>query len=232
MNLWRQYKWATPLIFAVVLIFSTTSSVGVLHFRNTKAQKTESGKVAGITVSTKPSPSPSTKPSASPTPIKKATTPKITTLVKTPALSASPSASPTTSTNNSTTSSSAQTNSSSTPSVSPSPSPSPTTSSAPQPRTVCEVHADKTNGPVPLTVNFYYGATTYDSRGVPGWDDVYVTDVQWDFKNDGTWDTPFDTASQRPSFTYEQAGNYTVRMHLKMNNGYISNDCTGSITVN
>ncbi len=92
-----------------------------------------------------------------------------------------------------------------------------------EPNVVCEVHSNVTSGLVPLIVNFYYGAASY------GGDLGYVTDVQWDFDGDGTWDTPFDVSSQRPSHTYDKPNIYVVRMQLKTSKGYTSNVCTEDV---
>ncbi len=94
------------------------------------------------------------------------------------------------------------------------------------PSLTCEVHMDKTSAKAPLAVNFFYAASF---RGIEG--DDYVTNVQWDFNGDDTWDTPYDFASQKPSYTYEQPGNYTVKMHLQSKNGLNSETCTKNISI-
>lgn len=96
------------------------------------------------------------------------------------------------------------------------------------PSVICSINAlNATSGPAPLAVDFIYGASIYGSGN------DYVTDVQWDFNGDGTWDTPYDFSSQHPpAYTYSNPGNYTAKMHLKTNNGLEADICTKSITVN
>lgn len=95
------------------------------------------------------------------------------------------------------------------------------------PSVTCEIHMDKTSGKAPLTVNAFYGASF---NGVHG--DDYVTNVEWDFNGDGNWDTPFDVSSQHPpAYTYNQAGNYTVKMKLQTKSGLNSDVCSQSISV-
>lgn len=96
------------------------------------------------------------------------------------------------------------------------------------PRVDCQINADVTSGPAPLTVKFVYGASFYGFT-----EDNYVTDVQWDFNGDGTWDTSYDSSSQQPPpYTYSTPGSYTVKMHLKSFQGSESEICTKNITVN
>lgn len=95
------------------------------------------------------------------------------------------------------------------------------------PRVICSINADVSSGSAPLAVNFIYGASFY------GVSDDYVTDVQWDFNGDGTWDTLYDYSSQHPPvYTFSNPGNYTAKMHLKTNKGTETDLCTKSITVN
>lgn len=95
------------------------------------------------------------------------------------------------------------------------------------PSVACDINANVSSGTAPLSVNFVYGARFYGSS------DDYVTDVQWDFNGDETWDTPYDYASQHPPvYTFANPGNYTARMHLKTNKGLETSICTKSISVN
>ena len=64
------------------------------------------------------------------------------------------------------------------------------------PLPVAAFSADVTSGPAPLTVQF-----TDESTGNP-------TAWAWDFDNDGT----ADSTAQNPSYTYEAAGTYTVKL--------------------
>lgn len=94
------------------------------------------------------------------------------------------------------------------------------------PSVTCNINANVTSGSAPLAVDFNYGAS------FKGTDD-YVTDVQWDFNGDGTWDTAYDYSSQHPPvYTFSNTGNYTAKMHLKTHNGVETDICTKSITVN
>lgn len=94
------------------------------------------------------------------------------------------------------------------------------------PQITCNINANVTSGSAPLAVDFIYGAI------FKGTDD-YVTDVQWDFNGDGTWDTAYDYSSQHPPvYTFPNPGNYTAKMHLKTHNGVETDICTKSITVN
>lgn len=95
------------------------------------------------------------------------------------------------------------------------------------PRVTCSINADVTSGQAPLSVSFVYGASFY------GVTDDYVTEVQWDFNGDGTWDTPYDYSSQHPPvYTFVNPGSYTAKMHLKSKKGVETDICTKSITVN
>ena len=90
----------------------------------------------------------------------------------------------------------------------------------------CKVSADKSSGKSPLAVNFTYEASF---QGNVGGDTV--DSGQWDFDGDGTWDTPFDSASLKSSYTYSKSGNYTAKLQLRTKNGLTSDICTGNISV-
>ncbi len=111
----------------------------------------------------------------------------------------------------------------------PTPTPSqPTPTSVPGSNVVtCEVHTSSISGSnAPVTVTFYYGA----SWSVQTND--YVTEVQWDFNGDGQWDTSYDVSQQHPApHTYNTAGTYDVKMHLRTHNGLESGICTQAILV-
>ena len=80
----------------------------------------------------------------------------------------------------------------------------------------CDFIADIVSGFVPLEVNF-----TDLSQG-------YIEEWQWDFNNNGT----IDSYEQNPSFTYNEAGVYSVS--LTVSNSALSNNLTiiDYITVN
>jgi len=81
---------------------------------------------------------------------------------------------------------------------------------------VADFTADITSGTAPLTVNF-----TDQSTGATTW--------EWDFDNDGTLDA---TAVQNPSFTYDNAGTYTVSLTVTDGAGTIDTETkTDYITV-
>ncbi len=110
------------------------------------------------------------------------------------------------------------------------PIPPPTATPTPSPKVVCLIQTTPSSGPAPLSVNFVYGASWYNT-GYGGND--YVTNVQWDFNGDGNWDTSYDTSSQHPSpYTFSSSGNYTAKMHLQTHAGLESDVCTATITVN
>lgn len=95
------------------------------------------------------------------------------------------------------------------------------------PQVTCAVNASPGSGPAPLAVDFVYGAEFHNTG------DDYVTDVQWDFNGDGTWDTPYNSDSQHPPvYTFSNPGSYTAKMHLKTHEGKETEICTKSITVN
>lgn len=95
------------------------------------------------------------------------------------------------------------------------------------PKVTCSINTNVTSGSAPLAINFSYGAS-FNGTG-----DDYVTDVQWDFNGDGTWDTPYDYSSQNPPvYTFSAPGNYTAKMHLKTKQGTETDICTKNITVN
>jgi PKD repeat protein len=80
--------------------------------------------------------------------------------------------------------------------------------------TAADFTADPTSGPWPLNVQF----TDKSTGAISSW--------AWDFDNDGT----VDSTERNPSFTYETAGNYTVKLTVtgpvgddqEIKTGYIS----------
>ena len=62
-----------------------------------------------------------------------------------------------------------------------------------------QFNSDKTYGEVPLTVNFTDISPTYGTD---------IQQYQWDFQNDGI----IDSDEENPDFTYNEAGNYSVKL--------------------
>lgn len=90
----------------------------------------------------------------------------------------------------------------------------------------CKVNADKSSGKAPFAVNFTYEASFHGNVGGDT-----VDSGQWDFDGNGTWDTPFDSASLKSSYTYSKSGNYIAKLQLRTKNGLTSEVCTGNISV-
>jgi PKD repeat protein len=76
-----------------------------------------------------------------------------------------------------------------------------------------------TTGPVPLTVNF-------DGSGSSDPDGDAIT-YAWDLDGDGAYD---DSTAQKPSFTYNTAGTYTVR--LRVTDSKSASSVSSPITIN
>ncbi|WP_155396543.1 PKD domain-containing protein [Methanosarcina barkeri] len=81
---------------------------------------------------------------------------------------------------------------------------------------IAEFSADKTSGDSPLTVNF----TDQSTNSPLSW--------AWDFNNDGT----VDSNVQNPTYTYNAAGTYTVKLTVTNAGGSESETKTGYIVVN
>ncbi len=74
--------------------------------------------------------------------------------------------------------------------------------------------ADKTTGSLPLTVQFD-GSTSDDP------DSSAALSFAWDLDGDGQYD---DSTAERPSFTYTEAGTYTVRLRVTDGGGASASD--------
>lgn len=79
---------------------------------------------------------------------------------------------------------------------------------------VANFTANITNGTAPLTVQF--NATS-----------SYIVSYAWDFNNDGV----IDSTEQNPTYTYSNAGNYTVKLTVTNAAGSVSEVKTNYITV-
>src|SRR6185295_9686606 len=71
------------------------------------------------------------------------------------------------------------------------------------------ITANRTNGPLPLTVGFSGAGSTDPEDGTP-------VGFAWDLDGDGAFD---DASVVAPSFTYTVAGNYTVRLRVSDSRG-------------
>lgn len=87
----------------------------------------------------------------------------------------------------------------------------------PQGAPVAAFSATPTSGEAPLTVNF-----TDESTGTP------LLTYAWDFNNDGT----VDSTEQNPTYIYETAGTYTVKLTVTNAGGSDEEIKTGYIIVN
>jgi hypothetical protein len=102
----------------------------------------------------------------------------------------------------------------------------PTSTPIPEPENKlrCEINVDPQGGPDPLTVNMSY-VVLYIGN------DAYVTGIQWDFENDGSWDTDLSLANSSVSHTYVGVGIYTIRMQVRLSDGRMTDACFRSIAV-
>lgn len=173
----------------------------------------------------KSTPKPTVKPTPTPTPTPKATVmplPSTTTATTTPTPTPSAFSNPT-----STPTPTPATSATSTPAPSASAAASTSTSSG---SAYCEVHTSPSGGTAPLEVQLIYGMGTISTAGWSG--DIYVKEVQWDWDGDGNWDTDYSVNNQQLKHTFTTSGSHNLRLHLKLNNGYETPVCTGSITLN
>lgn len=202
-----------PLALVLVVISAATLTSGGFYIQGLRKGEVKSVTIE-ITPTPSPTPSPTTTPSPTPTskptekPFKKVVKASVVTL-PTPTATSTPQSTPTPTSN---------------------PTASPSTQASSGPRVECEVSYkdNKNSGPAPLNIEFVYAASFYNSAGM----DIYVKEIQWDFDGNNVWDTPYDTSSQHVSHTYNQTGEYTVRMQLKANvSGIESGVCTGKVSV-
>ncbi|UWP83836.1 PQQ-dependent sugar dehydrogenase [Dactylosporangium fulvum] len=89
---------------------------------------------------------------------------------------------------------------------------------------VAAITADRTAGGTPLTVNFD-GSTSTDADPA----DQGLLKYQWDFTNDGTFDTGAPSATPTATYTYTTPGTYTARLRVTDTLG-VTNDKTITIT--
>lgn len=89
---------------------------------------------------------------------------------------------------------------------------------------VADLKADKTSGTAPLTVAFDALASSDPDAGDS------VTLYSFDLDGDGSYEIT-DSASAKPSFTYETAGSYVARVKVKDSEGLESAAATRTISV-
>ncbi|WP_327006156.1 PQQ-dependent sugar dehydrogenase [Dactylosporangium sp. NBC_01737] len=89
---------------------------------------------------------------------------------------------------------------------------------------VASITTNRTSGGTPLAVTFD-GSTSSDADPA----DQGVLTYQWDFTNDGTFDTPNAAASVTASYTYTAPGTYTAKLRVTDTLG-VTNDKTVTIT--
>lgn len=75
----------------------------------------------------------------------------------------------------------------------------------------------------PLTVELIYSAQYTGNK--------YVTGAQWDFNNDGVWDTDMSLANGTIAHTYPDNNSYVVRLKLQMSDGEITPVCSKTIII-
>lgn len=80
------------------------------------------------------------------------------------------------------------------------------------PPTITSFIADKTSGPVPLTVSFT--ASAYDTDGT-------IRNYQWDFDGNGNYETT--TVNNSASYTYLSPGTYYANVNVSDNSGATAN---------
>ena len=92
----------------------------------------------------------------------------------------------------------------------------------PQPQAVCSVNVltDDNNS---MALKLAYGVTSYNNS--------HMTGAQWDFENDGTWDTDMSLSNGMISHTYPSPGNYMIRLQVQMSDGTTTPICSKSATV-
>ena len=88
----------------------------------------------------------------------------------------------------------------------------------------CSIVATSQNEGVPQTYNFAYSAAFHSSGN------VYVVGAQWDFNNDGNWDTDLNQSTGNVNYTYSSSGIKTIRLQIKDNNGNLA-QCSTSVGV-
>lgn len=102
------------------------------------------------------------------------------------------------------------------------PTPSPTLASVTYKPTCSVRSAD--NGYAPLKADLSYDVQPGSTNNLS------VLAAQWDYTGDGSWDTPLDTSFRSTNYTYNQAGDYTVKLQLNTSEG-MTDICSKKITV-
>jgi hypothetical protein len=75
-----------------------------------------------------------------------------------------------------------------------------------------------------MSPKLYYGVTNNKT-------DAYMTAAQWDFDGNGSWDTDLSISNGTLTHKFDNAGNYNVKLQLKMSDGGFTNICNKTITV-
>jgi PKD repeat protein len=68
------------------------------------------------------------------------------------------------------------------------------------------------------------------SSSDPDWATEYL-DVRWDWEADGTYDTPWASATSVVSHVFNNAGTHTVRMQIQQFDGSLTDTTTRQVTV-
>lgn len=90
----------------------------------------------------------------------------------------------------------------------------------------CNIYPSPSSGKAPLKVFLNTGVFSdaqLDSTGLEA--------RQWDFNGDGNWDTSFNIENAAPTYTYNEAKTYTVRLQVKTKSGRLSEVCSAQINV-
>ncbi|OGM27721.1 hypothetical protein A2962_02585 [Candidatus Woesebacteria bacterium RIFCSPLOWO2_01_FULL_39_61] len=74
-----------------------------------------------------------------------------------------------------------------------------------------------------MSIKFVYGLYNGGNK--------YMSGAQWDFDNNGSWDTDMSVQNGSITHQYSSPGNYTIRLQLKLSDGSITGVCSASVTV-
>lgn len=113
----------------------------------------------------------------------------------------------------------------------------PTNTGTPSPTTTSTVSSVKKNT---CSVNVINGKLNRDSSNpllvtltysFTGYGNVYMTGAQWDFDNNGTWDTDMSQSNGTAEQTYSSGGTKNVRLQVKGSDGNITDVCSKSFNL-